>query len=192
MRKSHEAHGYWGADQGRLRVPRPAPSPLIEQLDQTIQTLASLAARPQFHTMALERAGLTTAVFPDHPARSIDPALYGVLLAIEADPWLGPSSLAARLGLHPSTVCHHLARLEERSIITRRRTLPIARSAVIRFTEPGILGFETVRDARHAMLEEVALRHGDGRASRLVACLAGLTRDVRDMHAARTNTHHWC
>ena len=176
---------YWGAHLGHRRLPRPPSSPLIAKLDAAIQTLASLAARPQFHAIALETAGLLPGVFPEHPARSIDPALYGVLLALEAHAWAGPGTLAADLGLHPSTICHHLVRLEQREIIERRRTARDARMSTASFTEPGILAFETVRDARHTMLARLALGRGEESAARLASLLSDLAEDVRSMHAAR-------
>jgi DNA-binding MarR family transcriptional regulator len=182
---------YWGARHGSRRQPRSPSSPLIARLDAAIQTLASLAARPQFHAIALERAGLLPGVFPEHPARSIDPALYGVLLVLHADAWAGPSALAAELGLHPSTICHHLVRLEERGLIHRRRAAGDGRMSLVSFTEPGILGFETVRNARHPVLSGLVTSQGEGYAARVAPLLSDLARDVRRMHAGRERAGSW-
>jgi DNA-binding MarR family transcriptional regulator len=180
-----EPDTYWGAHQGRRRCPRPPASQFAAQLDRAIQSIASLAARPQFHAIALEQSGLLPRVFPAHPARSVNPALYGVLLALADAPVSAPSGLAVQLGLHPSTVCHHLARLEQRELITRRDAACGGPFAFISLTEPGILAFETVRDARQAMLLRLAESLGEERGSRLADDLSEFAQLVHRMHRQR-------
>jgi MarR family 2-MHQ and catechol resistance regulon transcriptional repressor len=136
----------------KARIPKPPADPLIARLDQAVLSLAALAARPQFHAESRARAGLGRHHFPDHPARRVDPALYGVLAALAGEGMPGPSSIAVRLGLHPSTVSHHLDRLQRRGLVERRPCFAHRKWRNVELTAAGKEAYETIRDARHEAL----------------------------------------
>jgi DNA-binding MarR family transcriptional regulator len=137
------------------QTPRPPADPLVARLDHAILSLGALAARPQFHAEAHSRAGLGAHHFPDHPARCVDPALYGVLAALAGEGMPGPSSIAVRLGLHPSTVSHHLDRLSRRGLAERRPFFGHRKWRDVGLTPEGREAYETLRDARHDALAEL-------------------------------------
>jgi len=151
----------------------------LSDIDKAIQTLGSLAARPGFHAQALARAGLTHDYFPDHPARSVDPALYGVLLALTGLGMPGPDGLALRLGLHPSTVSHHLRRLEERGLVERRRYLIDRRLLAPRLTAQGRTALVTLQQARCQLLAAMMDDWPESEYRILSEVLARLADDVR-------------
>ena len=162
------AHGTAGLQDGPLG-----------DIDKAIQTIGSLAARPGFHEKALARAGLTHDHFPDHPARSGDPALYGVLLALTGLGMPGPDGLAIRLGLHPSTVSHHLQRLEQRGLVERRRYLIDRRLLAPRLTAQGKTALVTLQQARCQLLAAMLGDWPEGEYRILGDVLARLADDVR-------------
>ena len=151
----------------------------LSDIDKAIQTIGSLAARPGFHGQALARAGLTHDYFPDHPARSVDPALYGVLLALTGLGMPGPDGLAIRLGLHPSTVSHHLRRLEERGLVERRRYLIDRRMLAPRLTEQGKTALVTLQQARCQLLVAMLDDWPQNEYRILSESLARLADDIR-------------
>jgi DNA-binding MarR family transcriptional regulator len=134
------------------RLPRPPADPLLARLDHAILSLGALAARPRFHTESRARAGLGREFFPNHPARRVDPALYGVLAALAGEGMPGPSSIAVRLGLSPSTVSHHLATLQRRGLVERRPYFGHRKWRDVELTPLGKDAYETLRDARHELL----------------------------------------
>jgi DNA-binding MarR family transcriptional regulator len=143
-----------GTDARRRGSGVPA-EPTVQQLrrfDTAIQSIASLAARPRFHHAALERAGLGGPRPADHPARLIDPTLYGVMLALGGQGPPRPQNLALRLGLDPSTVCHHLRTLETRGLIDRRALLSRRRQSAARITAAGAQAMAALTAARHELL----------------------------------------
>jgi DNA-binding MarR family transcriptional regulator len=137
------------------RIPPPPVDPLIARLDHAILSIGALAARPRFHAESRRRAGLGGGYFPDHPARRVDPALYGVLAALDGAGMPGPMSIAVRLGLHPSTVSHHLERLECRGLIERHRYWQHRKWGDMRLTREGRDAYVTLRDARHEALADL-------------------------------------
>ena len=151
----------------------------LSDIDKALQTIGSLAARPGFHAQALARAGLTHDYFPDHPARRVDPALYGVLLALTGLGMPGPDGLAIRLGLHPSTVSHHLRRLEERGLVERRRYLIDRRMLAPRITAQGRTALVTLQQARCQLLAAMLGDWPEGEYRILGDVLARLADDVR-------------
>jgi DNA-binding MarR family transcriptional regulator len=151
----------------------------LGDIDKAIQTIGSLAARPGFHAQALARAGLTRDYFPDHPARSVDPALYGVLLALTGLGMPGPDGLAIRLGLHPSTVSHHLRRLEERGLVERRRYLIDRRLLAPRLTAQGEIALVTLQRARRQLLAAMLSDWAETEYHLLSDVLAKLADDIR-------------
>ena len=151
----------------------------LSDLDKAIQTIGSLAARPGFHAQALARAGLTHDYFPDHPARSVDPALYGVLLALTGLGMPGPDGLAIRLGLHPSTVSHHLRRLEERGLVERRRYLIDRRMLAPRLTAQGRTALVTLQQARCQLLAAMLDDWPESEYRILSEVLGRLADDIR-------------
>ena len=151
----------------------------LSDIDKAIQTIGSLAARPGFHGQALARAGLMHDYFPDHPARSVDPALYGVLLALTGLGMPGPDGLAIRLGLHPSTVSHHLRRLEERGLVERRRYLIDRRMLAPRLTAQGRTALVTLQQARCQLLLAMLDDWPESEYRILSEVLARLADDIR-------------
>ena len=151
----------------------------LSDIDKAIQTIGSLAARPGFHAQALARAGLTHDYFPDHPARSVDPALYGVLLALTGLGMPGPDGLAIRLGLHPSTVSHHLRRLEERGLVERRRYLIDRRMLAPRLTAQGRTALVTLQQARCQLLTAMLDDWPESEYRILSEVLGRLADDIR-------------
>lgn len=154
------------------RLPAPPADPLIARLDHAVLSIGALAARPRFHTESRQRAGLGGRHFPEHPARRVDPAQYGVLAALDGNGMPGPTSIAIRLGLHPSTVSHHLERLERRGLIERHRFRAHRKWGDMRLTRAGREAYVTIRDARHEALKE--LLHGltDDQREQVVRALA--------------------
>ncbi len=163
----------------RARTPGPPADPLIARLDHAILSIGALAARPRFHRESRNRAGLGRHYFPDHPARRIDPAHYGVLAALAGEGMPGPSSIAIRLGLHPSTVSHHLARLEQRGLLERRPYFGDRRWRHVQLTAAGREAYETLRDARHEALAALTARWTDAERAQIVEAVARLGDAVR-------------
>ena len=154
-------------------------------LDQAIQTVAGAAARPQFHRAALERAGLTSDRFSHHPARKVDPALYGVLLALHGRGMPSPNSLALRLGLHSSTVSHHLARLEDRGLIERSRYWADGRLLAPVMTQAGMDAFVALHIARLSLLDELTGKWSRDDAQRLGTLMSRLGGELRVLNWER-------
>lgn len=166
------------------RIPRPPADPLAARLDHAILSIAALAARPQFHAECLARAGLGREFFPDHPARLVDPALYGVLAALEGQGMPGPMSIGIRLGLRPSTVAHHLARLERRGLVERRRYVGNGKWGQALLTPTGRVAYETIRDARHAVLCDLLRTWNEEGQRDLVEQVARLGDAIRVLNVA--------
>ena len=147
--------------------------------------MAGAAARPQFHRAALERAGITSGRLRDHPARKIDPALYGVLLALHGRGMPGPRSLALRLGLHSSTLCHHLARLEQRGLIERQRYWADRRLVAPILTPEGSDAFATLQWARLTLLDELTAPWSDDDLKALTTLMGRFAAALRVFNSPR-------
>jgi DNA-binding MarR family transcriptional regulator len=166
------------------RVPLPPADPAAARLDQAILSIGALAARPQFHAESRDRAGLGRHHFPDHPARRVDPALYGVLAALVGEGMPGPTSIAIRLGLHPSTVAHHLERLERRGLVERRHYPGNRKWGQTLLTPAGKVAYETIRDARHEALRELLGKWTEEEQRQLVGQVARLGDAIRALNMA--------
>jgi len=160
-------------------VPRPPADPLIARLDHAVLSLGALAARPQFHNESRARAGLGRHHFPDHPARRVDPAAYGVLAALAGEGMPGPSSIAVRLGLSPSTVSHHLDRLQRRGLVERRPYFGNRKWRNVELTPAGTEAYETLRDARHEALAALTEHWTPGEKEQLAHVIGRLGDAVR-------------
>lgn len=169
------------------RTPRPPGDPLVARLDHAILSLGALAARPQFHAEVHARAGLGAHHFPDHPARRVDPALYGVLAALAGEGMPGPSSIAVRLGLHPSTVSRHLERLERRGLVERRPFFGHRKWRDVELTTEGREAYETLRDARHEALAAL-VSDWSPKEKAILAEVVGRLGDAVRVHNLRVHT----
>lgn len=161
------------------RLPRPPADPLVARLDHALLSLGVLAARPQFHVEARARAGLGGRHFLLHPARQVDPAAYGVLAALAGEGMPGPSSIAVRLGLDPSTVSHHLSRLQERGLVERRPYFGDRRWRDVELTPAGKDAYETLRDARQEALAALIADWTADEKAQLAAVVGRLGDAVR-------------
>ena len=161
------------------RVPREPADPLIARLDHAILSLGALPARPRFHAEVQARAGLGRHHFPEHPARRLDPSPYGVLAALAGKGMPGPSSIAVRLGLSPSTVSHHLRRLAARGLVERRPYSGDRRWSNVWLTPAGREAYETIRDARHEALASILASWRAEDREQLVGIVARLGDAVR-------------
>jgi len=166
------------------RIPRPPADPLAARLDHAILSIGALAARPQFHAESRARAGLGRHHFPDHPARRVDPALYGVLAALDGQGMPGPTSIGIRLGLHPSTVAHHLERLERRGLVERNRYFGNRRWGQVLLTPAGRVAYETIRDGRHEVLRDLLRKWTEDEQRSLVEQVARLGDAIRALNMA--------
>lgn len=171
------------------RIPKAPLDPLIARLDHAILSIGALAARPRFHAESRDRAGLGGPHFPDHPARRVDPALYGVLAALDGQGMPGPTSIAIRLGLHPSTVSHHLERLERRGLVERRRYPEHRKWGDVRLTREGREAYVALRDARHEALADLLSGLTENERAQSVAAVARLGDAVR-LHSLRAHRHY--
>lgn len=161
------------------RMPRPPADPLVARLEHAILSLGALAARPQFHGEARSRAGLGGYYFPQHPARRVDPAAYGVLAALADEGMPGPSSIAVRLGFDPSTVSDHLRPLQERGLVERRPYFGHSRWRDVELTPAGRDAYETLRDARHEALAALIVDWPADEKAQLTAVVGRLGDAVR-------------
>jgi len=91
----------------------------------------------------------------------------------------GPMSIAIRLGLSPSTISHHVARLESRGLVERSAYAGNRRWSNTRLTSAGRVAFETVRDARHEALAAIVASWEPDEVVRLVEVVARLADTVR-------------
>jgi len=101
----------------------------------------------------------------------------------------GPSSIAVRLGLSPSTVSHHLARLQHRGLVERRPYFGNRRWRDVELTPAGREAYETLRDARHEALASLVEDWSPAEKRQLADVIGRLGNAVRlhnlDVHDRR-------